>query len=359
MSEGKYIKNIPIKNYDELVEIIQGKTDLCDDLREKFIFRGLEDDAYELIPSALRNDNKLDNFVDEDFKTTFSLSHEKAVEYGFISADEKYDDKEFFPVNKYGKLIEEKVNDYTMTLEEFQFKKEMNALMKFLNYSDKLGLKIPIKQDVRELIEHDIRRKFNHESFWPDEDFYELISLGQHYGIPTRALDWSYDYKVSLYFTVKNILDNNYTSKEKPKNGILWAFNYKNFDRHLFTQGKHYHTCYYRPEYNSNPNLNAQKGLFTFVIKDFYENSFEPFDKYIEKILEIFNYQRKILHEDELAFYKFIIPEEIKPDILNELYLEGYSEGYLFPGYKGVSETIENRIKLDKLLNHRYSCPNK
>ena len=220
MSERKYIKNIPIKSYDELVEIIQGKTDFCDDLREKFIFRGLEDDTYELIPSALREDNKLDNFVDEDFKTTLSLSYKKAVEYGFISADEKYDDKEFFPVNKYGELIEEKVNDYTMSMEEFQFKKEMNALMKFLNYSDRLGLKIPIKQNVRELIEHDIRRKFDHESFWPDEDFYELISLGQHYGIPTRALDWSYDYKVSLYFTVKNILDEMTLIIPKSTNGI-------------------------------------------------------------------------------------------------------------------------------------------
>ena len=157
---------------------------------------------------------------------------------------------------------------------------------------------------------------------------------------------------VLLYFTVKNILDPNYISKEKPKNGILWAFNYKNFDRHLFTQGKHYHTCYYHPEYNSNPNLNAQKGLFTFVINNFYEDSTGPFDEYIENLLEKFNYQIKILPKGEPAFYKFIIPEEIKPNILNELYLDEYSEEYLFPGYKGVSQTIENRVKLDKLLNH-------
>ena len=57
--------------------------------------------------------------------------------------------------------------------------------------------------------------------------------------------------------------------------------------------------------------------------------------------------------ENEYAFYKFIIPEDVKPDILKELYSEGYSEEYLFPGYKGVAQTIENRVKLDKLINNQ------
>ena len=82
MSESECIKKVKIDSYDELVQIIQGKTKFCEDLREKFIFRGMGDNAYELTPSALRKDNKLDDFVDEDFKLTLALSHEKAVECG-------------------------------------------------------------------------------------------------------------------------------------------------------------------------------------------------------------------------------------------------------------------------------------
>lgn len=50
------------------------------------------------------------------------------------------------------------------------------------------------------------------------------MSLAQHYGIPTRLLDWSYDYKSALYFALKDIL-------EKPcdSDGVLWSFNYKLF----------------------------------------------------------------------------------------------------------------------------------
>ena len=50
---SKNIKEIKIKSYNDLIKIIQGKTNLCEDLREKFIFRGMEDDTYEFRISDL------------------------------------------------------------------------------------------------------------------------------------------------------------------------------------------------------------------------------------------------------------------------------------------------------------------
>lgn len=350
---SKNIKEIKIKSYNDLIKIIQGKTNLCEDLREKFIFRGMEDDTYEFKPSALRTNNRLNDFVDEDFKLTLSLTHEQAVEYKFAEKEDYYKDREFFTVNKYGELIDTKSKDFVTSWEEFQCVKELHTLIKFLSYADKVGLKVPVKQNVRELLEQNFHNIFNHDtSLWPSEKFYELMALSQHYGVPTRALDWSYDYKTALYFAVKNILNEDYLTNKKPENAILWAFNYKHFNKFYLHQNKTYCVKHYRPEYNTNPNLNAQKGLFTFVIKKVWENSNESFEKHIEEFLEIFNKNEKIMPKDKYAFYKFIIPEEIKPEILNELYLEGYSEEYLFPGYRGVSKTIENRVKLDRLIKN-------
>ena len=352
MSESEYIKEIPIEGYDDLIKIIQGK-DKYEDLREKFIFRGLEDSTYELIPSALRDENKLNDFVDEDFKINLVLSHKKAVECGFINESDFYENVRDFTVNKYGELTEGEVKDYALSWEEFQCIKELNALMKFLSYADKLGLKVPTNQKVRQLLEHNTQNILNHEDHWPDKDFYELIALAQHYGIPTRALDWSYDYRVSLYFAVKNILNENYLSSKKPKNGVLWAFNYKFFNPDYIHNNKMYTTIHYRPEYNSNPNLNAQKGLFTFMIKRVWEGANQPYDEHIEEFLEFYNQSGRKMPKTEYAFYKFIIPEEEKPNILKELYSEGYSEEYLFPGYTGVSDTIKNRVKLAKLIKQK------
>lgn len=215
-------------------------------------------------------------------------------------------------------------------------------------------MKVPVKQNVRELLEQELHTIFNHEkSLWPSEEYYELMTLAQHYGIPTRALDWTYDFRTALYFAVKNILYEDYILKEKPKNALLWAFNYKYFNKY-FSSNKTYYVKHYRPEYNSNPNLNAQKGLFTFVIKRVNEKSCESFDQHINEFLEIYNENGRIIPINEPAFYKFIIPEDEKPYILKELYSEGYSEEFLFPGYKGVSDTIKNRVKLERLINTNH-----
>ena len=368
MLNNEYIEEIEINCYDELVRIIQGKTDYCDDLRDKFIFRGVENENFKLIPSALRDDNKLNYFVDEDFKKTLQVSYGHAVEQGYCFDEDKDISGGicFISVDKEGNEIDGDY-PYVFSVEQFQYQKEVNSLMKFFDNGDKVGLKIPVSQDIRKLLDHNADVKNKYRFYWPNPDYFELISLAQHYGVPTRALDWSYDYKVALYFAVKNILNKDYLCNEKPKNAVLWAFNYKYLDiDYLLSETNPFAIKHYRPEYNSNPNLNAQKGLFTFVMNDLRHISKEPFDEFISEILsmaddfDVINGKKVVeFPKEEKAFYKFIIPEGVKPEILNDLYLEGYSEEYLFPGYSGVTKSIENRVKLDKLLLKTINCNKK
>lgn len=368
MLDNQYIEEIKIDCYDDLVKIIQGKTDYCDDLRDKFIFRGVENENFKLIPSALRENNKLNDYVDEDFKKTLQIGHENAVKHGLIF-DENKDIPGgfcFISIDKEGNAIDG-YYPYASTVEEFQYLKEIRVLMNFFDRGDKVGLKIPAGQDIRELLDHNDKREDKYRYYWPNPNYFELISLAQHYGVPTRALDWSYDYKVALYFSVKNILNNGYFCNEKPNNAILWAFNYKHLEMdYLLSENNPFAIKYYRPEYNSNLNLNAQKGLFTFVMNDLRHISKEPFDEFVFEILSkvdefhVINGKKVVeFPEGEKAFFKFIIPEDIKPEILNELYLDGYSEEYLFPGYSGVTKSIKNRVKLDKLLLKRINCNKK
>ena len=170
-------------------------------------------------------------------------------------------------------------------------------------------------------------------------------------------MDLSYDYKVSLYFAVKDVLSNSDT-----QDCVLWALNHKLFENRMPNDKYKINLNIYRPEYNTNPNLTAQKGLFTFL--DDYVGDYEnPLDNIIsnelKKDLEYRikeNDDKKIitvptnLSSKDTVFYKFIIPKELKAEILNELYLDGYSEEYLFPGYNGVSKHVINEVKLGKLL---------
>lgn len=256
-----------------------------------------------------------------------------------------------------------------------QFRREIYVLLTFLDYADKIGLKIPTSTHIRRWIHNHLTFEQHINAFWPEQEFYEIISLAQHNGLPTRVLDWTYDYKVALYFALVGILE------ENDEDCILWAFNYKLFENNYFNDYYHENFSYddfndnmeliiYRPEYNLNQNIKAQKGLFTFWACNSYENMFDstPFDEMIfnklnensfldelnpdEEIYYKFNgYHPFKLNNDEKIFHKFIIPGKLKAKILNELYLEGYSRENICPNYANVIKSMNDRVKLDELIN--------
>ncbi|WP_296883475.1 hypothetical protein [uncultured Methanobrevibacter sp.] len=148
---------------------------------------------------------------------------------------------------------------------------------------------------------------------------------------------------------------------------LLWAFNYKKFeDKYNEEKSEKNKVVIYRPEYSSNPDLKAQKGLFTFLTSKFYESidAKTPFDKaVINNMIEIKGLDKKQIYyhlnefqdisikPNEKIFHKFIISGKLKKEILKELYLDGYAYENLFPNYDGVVQSIKNRTKLDYLLH--------
>ena len=356
------INEIEIKSYDELVNIICGKHDKNKtDLRENFIFRGLSNIEYELIPSSLRKNNsnqlKINEIIESNKKFWIEINEDESDDLDCYEHEDSFYRKKFYiQVDKYGNPTSDKNASYHVAKNKLQEEKEKYILQKFFKYADKCGLKVNTNNTTRQLI-----HPYSPIEDWLDKIFYdypEIMSLAQHYGLPTRALDWSYDYKVSLYFAVQDVLSNSHT-----QDCVLWALNYKLFENQLSSNEYRINLKIYRPEYNTNPNLTAQKGLFTFLganIGD-YES---PLDKIISNELKQDlpnrikgeNHDQKIitvppnLSSKDTVFYKFIIPKELKAEILKELYLDGYSEEYLFPGYKGVSKHVINEVKLEKLL---------
>lgn len=355
-----------IDSYKNLLDIINIDND--EDIRENFIFRGLKKTSYDLIPSALRYDDKTKEWdinkfiIESEFIYTITEEHEIEID-GEIKTGFSFNN-----INKSHTHIDANPK-YDVSSKGFlHFRRESYVLLKFLDYSDKLGLKIPTSSYVR-------RRIHNHLSYlpkekyrWPEPDFYEIISLAQHYGIPTRALDWSYDFKVALYFAVEDVLQNN------TEDCVLWAFNYKlfedNYNPHLKIINPTHEIdelVIYRPEYNNNSNLRSQKGLFTFLPVDINEaNNVMSFDKIITDLLierrYHYEYDKNIIYHiggfrefsiknDEKIFHKFIISGDLKAKILKELYNDGYAPENIYPGFNGVVESIEKHVKLDNILN--------
>lgn len=355
------VNEIKIESYDELINLIRGKDIRTNqDLREDFIFRGLSNIEYELIPSSLRRNNlnqlNISEYIEPEHKFKIKISKTEIENNNLIRATylEDNEDEATIYFDNEGTPILNKNSSYKAPENKLQNERELYILMKFFNYADKSGLKINAKGLERYLIHH-------HQNEPNDDmaiDIEEIMSLAQHYGLPTKALDWSYDFKVSLYFAVKDILNNT-----ESNDGVLWALNYKLVENEESNDyNYHVNLNIYRPEYNTNPNLNAQKGLFTYLER-YVEGYDKPLDKLISYELnqplenrppsELYGKITTLptnISKTDTIFYKFIIPKELKAEILKELYLDNYSEEYLFPGYNGVSKHIINELKLNKIL---------
>ena len=363
MEYDDFVEEIEIESYEHLIdELTKTKN-----FRKNYIFRGIGNVDYELIPKALRRNDlgelTINDYIpSDDFFVELKSQNSDVLDTLFKKFKISYEDysskrkDEAIILDKYGKVTNHfsKVLCSVKSQRDLQIKRELYLLLKFLNSTDKIGLEINVDIFVRRLIHNNMNYNPNQ---WPNKDFFEIISLAQHYGLPTEALDWSYRYEIALYFATNNILH------DDRHDALLWAFNYKVFeDNYNPNSNDKYRLQFYRPQYHTNPNLKAQKGLFTFII-----NEDEIIDKSLDKIVveDLINNSVKqennikvnlnglnefTIPHNQKIFYKFIIPSWLKSQILDRLYRDGYSEKFLFPGYSGVVLSMENSVTSQRKL---------
>jgi hypothetical protein len=180
------------------------------------------------------------------------------------------------------------------------------------------------------------------------ENLIEKFGVIQHYGGPTRFLDWTFSYFVAAYFSVEE--------KQNKDQYAIWAVNYdwlkiksleilrKEIDKNIniigpdtkkitdddillkILQGKFLSIVPIEP-YKSNERIKVQNGLF--LINSNCEVSFEEnFDAYDKT--ECKKYIKKIT-----------IPNNKREEILRELNLMNITADYLYPGLEGFSRSLK------------------
>ena len=212
---------------------------------------------------------------------------------------------------------------------------EAKLVIKFAKIANQQGLYITYRKEFM-LYDDDMAAaylKVNNKIL--PEDLYELFALAQHYGIPTRFLDWTYDMYVACFFALRNAYGKRLQSQidgiDLNDKIVLWAIDMG------FLQGKYRTTELYfvTPCYANNPNLAAQKGVLSFY--DSIEDS-TPLDKKIEK---------SQLENKQPLLYKFTLPYKEVPLSFASLYDMGYTYSRIFPGYASIATEIKERNILD------------
>lgn len=335
------IKEIHYNDLDAFLNAILYNGELYDLFSNYYIFRGESSDLFKLLPTALREEG-------EDL--LWRLSGNK--------------------------------NNNERGAELLQIQKEYLILKKFYQIADNRGLHIPNIPGIRDffynLIDYNVTVK---PGKWLSEDFFEIAGLAQHYGLPTRLLDWSQDIFVSLYFAVTGAIKAKEKGMHISDNIVLWALNaslattiydmthnedilkiagFTKPEKDLFS------LRIITPQYNGNPNLYAQQGVFTLweIMKPIHynvlgqlntninvktdrtplniliENYFKQINK--EKVFSDSLWDSRLLTKTEIPFlFRITLPVEYIYELYDFLKYIKYNASRLFPGYNGIAQSIQ------------------
>lgn len=173
---------------------------------------------------------------------------------------------------------------------------------------------------------------------WNIKNDYEWMIYAQHYGIPTRLLDFTYSHIIALMFSVENAFE-----EDEEIDGVVWflnplKLNNKNCfrsqmvslsenvnvrlddcDGPIAVQGR-----------KLNERVNAQNGVFVY-----FQDRSEPLEK-------------SIIDKDILR--KVVIRGGYKKDILVSLYSMGIGMTQIYPELSSVAKDILMKDNIKQYL---------
>ena len=201
--------------------------------------------------------------------------------------------------------------------------------------------------DYAELEHHILRNfsKYAHRDVVQTDSVWHWLSVAQHYGLPTRLMDWTYSPFVAMHFATANI-------ERFDNDGVIWAVNYLKVHQLLPDrlrvvldgEGANVFTVKMLTE-----TMESLHELDTLEQRDFVI-FFEPpsiDDRIVNQIaffsvisnptLVLDNWLMK--HPD--VWRKIIIPKELKWEIRDKLDQGNVTERVLFPGLDGLSHWLK------------------
>lgn len=194
----------------------------------------------------------------------------------------------------------------------------------------------------------------------PTSDILRWAEYAQHYGVPTRFLDWSSNPLVALYFACRDKTEidgsvwllhkQNYTRFIAEHNNIPGSMMVKDIISGLLRneESKAEYPILYIPYY-VDTRMSAQTSYFMVwgkkeePLEDLLlaENVFMDIPEKDTGIRSFGDAQQRDI------LFRFVISADRKQPLLHELDLVGINEKTLFPGLDGIGRYIERQYRFD------------
>jgi FRG domain len=223
---------------------------------------------------------------------------------------------------------------------EVQLEAEIEHLWEFFRLADARGLRLPedsqrLRNALGRCREPNFLEKVGAgEEAWPPDDLLSVLALAQHYGVPTRLLDWTRHPYTAAYFAAIDALKNGRDGRL-----AVWAFDHFPVD-----QGSIYDWLLERLRLVTAPaadipNLFAQQGAFLLMrdkgVRLTSMFTPQPYDSIITQAAGF---------DLSTIFYKFTLPASESSELLRLLSMAGVDASTIWPGYDGVVRAIRERL---------------
>lgn len=278
--------------------------------RHLWAFRGHATDRWKLIPTALRDNPKP------------HLGYSNSPKIGVQSA----------------------IKD--------QIQAEFESLHEFMLIADAQGLSVPVTSSFLRTPQawHAASQKIN-SSGWPSDDVLALSALAQHYGIPTRLLDWTDNPCIAAYFAAKDAGNEAAKLPHAENNLAVWGIDL-DWIMHRAWPGRLAYSMGI-PVYivtaprSSNPNLHAQSGIFTAHMLGPQKIHLTE-DLTVHRVDELVEDAWPKHRRPMSVMCHYTLPSSEAGCLLRLLYQEKINAATVFPGYKGVSDSLKERQLWDR-----------
>ncbi|MEO0324481.1 MAG: FRG domain-containing protein [Myxococcota bacterium] len=274
-----------------------------------WIFRGHGDSRYDLLPSMERWDHGMERFAWEPYL----LSSVRA------RLEQVYEGKSYIP---------------------FAEAAETHTTIDFTQRLVRAGLQAwgseRFVRDVMVPAGHDTEAFYRMQSNESAYGRLPLVAMAQHYGLPTRLLDWSRNALVAAYFAVNERLS------DAGSEVCVWAFN---TDAIINFAGVDLVSL---PAFGYN-NMLSQEGLFTRVNSQWVVSTDNSDNQHLDKAVAAHWNAKPTV---STAFRKLLLPGSQAAKcwlLLHQLRVSAYR---LFPGHSGVVQTQKERLAAIAALGH-------
>lgn len=290
---------------------------------ETWIYRGHGTDVWRLVPSALRQDamRDLDRLVR-------LLDAARTMNQLCRGADAIEESPSWDDCNRR------------------QWSLEARVVLRFMGEADRAGLELPGDAlRFRRIVAHyitDLERPVyagdskGGPDNWPPPELLPLVGLAQHYGLPTRLLDWTRSAYVAAYFAALDACKRMDGSESNSETLSVWAFRPDSLSLTASGQGRVQVQTVTVPR-AGNANLHAQDGLFTIC----WALNSEPDQRVDRRSMdEIVGDPRIPELDDRPVFQHFTLGTEEAGELLWWLDRAGVNGAKLFPDYGGAARAV-------------------